>query len=161
MQGCNREHRHGQCRRNVSRAHDDVALSATSSLCDCVRISLDLEQKTLELLNRPTSVGVDVQVKLTSGSGVRNSTLLSDLVDRSDDFSVDLSKDLSGENVSKFCFSVQTVDCLKVLCQFQGVLEGLSALDLAVTVTFSIENAIWLKELPLSPSFSASSVLIP
>ena len=109
---------HGQCRRNVSRAHDDVALSATSSLCDCVSITLDLEQETLELLNGPTTIGVNVEVESTSGSNVLNSTLLSNLVDSSDNFAVDLSKNLCGENVCEFRFSVQTVDCLEVLCQF-------------------------------------------
>ena len=119
MQGCNRAHQvHGQCRRNVSRAHDDVALSSTSSLCDCVRISLDLEQETLELLNRPSAVGVDVEVEYASGSGVLYSTLLSNLIDGSDDFTVDLSQNLSGENVGEFRFSVQTMDCLEVLGEF-------------------------------------------
>ena len=118
---------HGQCRSNVCRAHDDVALSSTSSLCDCVCITLDLEQETLELLNRPATVGVDVEVEYTSSSGVRNSTLLSNLIDGSDDFAVDLSQNLSGENVGEFRFSVQTMDCLKVLSKFRGRCTQLSA----------------------------------
>ena len=110
---------HGQCRSNVCRTQDDVTLSATSSLCNAVCITLDLEQETLELLNTPTTVGINVEVEYTNGSGVLNSTLLSNLIDGSDDFSVDFrGEDFSGENVSKFCFSVQTVDCLEVLCEF-------------------------------------------
>ena len=61
---------HGQCGGNVCRAEDHVALSSTSSLCDCVSIALDLEDKTLELLNRPSSVGIGVEVESTSVSNV-------------------------------------------------------------------------------------------
>ena len=114
---------HGEGGSNVCGAEDDVALSSTSSLCDSVRISLDLEQKSFELLNRPATVGVNVKVEYTSGSGVSDSTLFSNLIDGSDDFTVDLSQNLSRENVGEFRFSVQTMDCLEVLCQFQGVLE--------------------------------------
>ena len=59
---------HTQCRSNVSRADQDVALPATSLLTDCVSISFDLEQETLELLNRPATVGVNVEVEDTSVS---------------------------------------------------------------------------------------------
>ena len=65
---------HGQSGSNVCRAEDHVALSSTSSLCNCVSISLDLEDQTLELLNRPTTVGVNVEVESTSVSNVCLST---------------------------------------------------------------------------------------
>ena len=88
-------------------------------MCDSVGIALDLEQETLELLNTPATVRVDVEVEDTTGSGVGNSTLLSNLIDGSDDFAVDLSQDLSREDVGEFRFSIQTVDCLEVLGEFQ------------------------------------------
>jgi hypothetical protein len=44
-------------------ADEDVALPTTSLVTDCVCIALDLEEKTFELLNRPTTVGVNVKVK--------------------------------------------------------------------------------------------------
>ena len=47
--------------------------------------------------------------------------MLSNTIDGSDDFAVDFRKDFSGENVSQFGFSIQTVDCLEVLGEFQGV----------------------------------------
>ena len=59
-----------KCRCNVSRAHDNVALPSTSLSCDCVSITLDLEHETLELLNRPTSIGVNVHVEDACGCGV-------------------------------------------------------------------------------------------
>ena len=93
------------------------------SLCDLVSIALDLEQQTFELLNRPATVGVNVQVELTSGGGVEGSALLSNLVDGSDDFAVDLSENLSREDVGEFRFSVQTVDCFQVLSKFKTVLS--------------------------------------
>jgi hypothetical protein len=61
---------HGQSGSNVCRAENHVALPSTSSLCDCVCIALDLEDQTLELLNRPTTVGVNVEVESTSVSNV-------------------------------------------------------------------------------------------
>ena len=57
---------HGQSRGDISRSHDDVALPSTSSLGDAVCISLDVEQETLELLNAPATVGVNIQVEETS-----------------------------------------------------------------------------------------------
>ena len=103
MQGCNRaQSAHGQSRRNVGTGHDDVTLSATSSLCDRVSVTLDLEQETLELLNRPATVGVNVKVELTSSSGVDGCASFSNLVDGTDDLAVDLSKNLSAEDVSEF-----------------------------------------------------------
>ena len=57
---------HGQSGSNISRSQDDVTLPSTSSLGDAVCISLDVEQETLELLNRPTTVGVNIQVEETS-----------------------------------------------------------------------------------------------
>ena len=84
----------------------------------------------------------------------------SNVIDGTDDFAVDFRKDFGGKNVSKFCFSIQTVDCLEVLGEFQGVF-CLQSLLLAVTVTFSIENAISLNAPAPSPRSSASSVRIP
>ena len=54
---------HGQCGSNVSRAHDHVTLASTSALGNRVGVSFDLEDKSLELLNRPATVGVNVEVK--------------------------------------------------------------------------------------------------
>ena len=113
---------HGQCGSNVCGTQNHVALSSTSSLCDCVRISLDLENKTFELLNRPTTVGVNVKVESTGSSNVCLSTGFSNLIDGSDNFSIDFRKDFSREDVGKFCLGIQTVDCLEVLCQFQRIL---------------------------------------
>ena len=97
---------HGQSRCHISRADEDVALPATSFMTDCVHVSFDLEEKTFELLNRPTTVGVNVEVKHTSGSSVVLSARTSDLVDSSNNFSVDLSENLSREDVSEFALSV-------------------------------------------------------
>ena len=66
MQGCSRVRCHGQSGSNVCGAEDDVALSSTSSLCNAVCITLDLEQETLELLSRLATVGVDVEVELAA-----------------------------------------------------------------------------------------------
>ena len=67
-----------------------------------------MEDQTLELLNRPASVGVGVEVEGTAVSNVLLSTRLSDVIDGTDDFAVDFRKDFGGKNVSKFCFSIQT-----------------------------------------------------
>ena len=75
-------------------------------MCDCVSITLDLEEKTLELLNRPTTVGVNVEVEDTLSSSVVLSTRLSNTIDRSDDFTVDLSKNFARQNVSKLLLSI-------------------------------------------------------
>ena len=56
---------HGQSGGNVCGAEDHVALSSTSSLGDSVRFALDLEKQTFELLNRPTTVAVNVEVEDT------------------------------------------------------------------------------------------------
>ena len=121
-QGCSRVHLlHGQSGGNVCGAEDHVALATTSALCNRVGVSFDLEDQTFELLNRPATVGVGVEVESTKSCYVGLCTRLSRLVDGTDDFTVDLGKDFSGENVGKFCFSIQTVDCLEVLCEFQGV----------------------------------------
>ena len=108
---------HTQSRSNVSRADQDVALPATSLLTDCVSIALNLEQETLELLNRPATVGVNIEVKDTSVSGIVLSTSNSVGVDGTNDFAVDFSEDLSAEDVAQLLLSVQTVDRLEVLCQ--------------------------------------------
>ena len=71
-------------------------------LGDGVSITFDLEQETLELLNRPTTIGVNVEVEYTSVSNVVLGALFSRLVDSTDDFSVDLSQDFSREDVSQF-----------------------------------------------------------
>ena len=57
---------HGQSGSNVCGAEDHVALASTSALCNRVSISFDLEDQTLELLNRPATVGVNVEVEGTS-----------------------------------------------------------------------------------------------
>ena len=114
---------HGESGSNVSGAKDDVALSSTSSLCDRVSISLDLEQiRPLNFSTDQRPLESMSRSKSTSSCNVRNSTLLSNLVDGSDDFAVDLSKNLGGENVCEFSFSIQTVDCSQVLSQLQAVL---------------------------------------
>ena len=89
-------------RRNIARQMMVLPFSATSSLCDCVCIALDLEEETLELLNTPTSVRVNVEVEGTAVSNVSSCTLFAGLVDGSDDFAVDLAKNLGGENVCEF-----------------------------------------------------------
>ena len=114
MQGVIENACHGEGEANVCRV-DSVALSTTSSLCDCVCIALDLEDKSLKLLNTPASVGVNVEVKLTSGSNVGLCARFCCLVDGTDNFTVDFSKNLGAKDVSEFCFSVETVDCLEVL----------------------------------------------
>ena len=149
---------HGESRSNVSGAKDRVALSSTSSLCNRVGVSFDLEQQSLELLNTPASVGVDVEIELTSGSGVLNSTLLSNLVDSTDNFAVDLEKNLSGENVGEFNRRLN-----RGLLSDPVPVPGnthLRARDLAVTVTFSMLNAISLKAFPVVPSPSASALAV-
>ena len=118
---------HGQGRSNVSRADDQVALSATSLLSDGVAVALDLEQQTLELLNAPATVGVNVEVESTGGSNVVLSARNSGLIDGANNFAVDFSKDLAGQDVSEFCFGVKTVDGAEVLSKFQTVLALQSA----------------------------------
>ena len=113
---------HAKCRSDISGADQDVALPATSLLTDCVSISFDLEQETFELLNRPSAVGVNIEVELTSGSGVVLSTSNSVGVDGTNNFAVDFSKDLSAEDVSKLLLSIQTMNRLQVLCEFDAVL---------------------------------------
>ena len=114
---------HTECRNNISRSDQDVALPATSLLTDCVCISFDLEQKTLELLNRPTTIGVNVEVEDTSVSGIVLSTSNSVCVDSSNNFSVDFCQDLSAENVGQLLLSIQTMNRLQVLCEFDAVLS--------------------------------------
>ena len=99
------------------------ALPATSLMTDSVSIALNLEQKTLELLNAPTTVGINVKVKLTSSSGVVLSTSDSVGVDGTNNLTVDLSKDLSGEDVAEFLLGIQTMDCLQVLSKLETALE--------------------------------------
>ena len=144
---------------NISRADQDVALPATSLLTDCVSISFDLEQKTFELLNRPTTVGVNVEVEDTSVSGVVLSTSNSVGVDGSNNFAVDFSKDLSAEDVSEFLLSIQTMNRLQVLCEFNAVF-CLQRTSLAVTVTFSIEKPISRNSLPEVASSRPSTVAV-
>ena len=151
---------HGECGSNVCRAEDHVALSSTSLLGDSVCFALDLEQETLELLNTPASVGVNVEVELAFGSNVCLSTRTCSLVDSSDDFTVDLCQNLSGENVGEFCFCIQTVNCLQVLCEVSSEYSAFSARDLAVTATFSIEKPIVPKATP-APRSSDEAVSIP
>ena len=139
--------------------HDHVTLSSTSSLCDAVCISLDLENKSLELLNRPATVGVNVEVKYAWGSNISLSTLFSNLIDGSDDFAVDLSKNLSRENICEFASAFRPWIAFRS-CASSKEYSAFSALDLAVTVTFSIENAISLKDTPAWRS-SESAVSIP
>ena len=97
---------HAKCRSNVSGADQDVTLAATSLLTDRVCISFDLEEKTLEFLNRPATVGVNVEVEDTSVSSVVLSTSNSVGVDGSNNFTVDLSEDLSREDVSELLLSI-------------------------------------------------------
>ena len=114
---------HRQSGGNVCGADDHVALSSTSELCDCVTISLDLEQKSFELLNGPTTIGINIQVESTSGVHVVLSTGKSRSVYGTNDLTVDLSKNLGRKDVSQFSFSIQTVDSTEILCQFQAVLS--------------------------------------
>ena len=93
---------HTESRNNISRTDQDVALPATSLMTDCVSISLNLEQKTFELLNRPATVGVNVEVEDTSVSGIVLSTSNSVGVDGTNNFAVDFCQDLSAENVGQF-----------------------------------------------------------
>ena len=92
---------HAEGRNNISRSDQDVALPATSLLTDCVSISFDLEQKTFELLNRPTTVGVNVEVEDTSVSGIVLSTSNSVCVDGSNNFSVDFARISVLQNVGQ------------------------------------------------------------
>ena len=108
---------HAESRDDISRSDQDVALPATSLMTDCVAISFNLEQKTFELLNRPATVGIDIEVELTSSSSVVLSASNSVGVDSSNNFAVDFSKDLSAEDVAQLLLSVQTMDRLEVLCQ--------------------------------------------
>ena len=109
---------HAKCRSNVSGADQDVTLATTSLMTDSVSIALNLEQETLELFNRPATVGIDIEVELTSSSSVVLSTSNSVGVDGTNNFTVDFSKDFSAEDVAQLLLSIQTVNCLKVLSQF-------------------------------------------
>ena len=104
---------HGQSRGNICRAEDHVALSATSSLGDSICFALDLEKQTFELLNRPATIGVNVEVEYAAASNVCLGACFSSLVDGTDNLTVDLSKNLGAKDISEFCFSVQTVDALR------------------------------------------------
>ena len=150
---------HTESRSNISRTDQDVTLATTSLLTDCVSISFDLEQETFELLNRPATVGIDIEVEDTSVSSVVLSTSNSVGVDGTNNFTVDFSKDFSAEDVAQFLLSVQTVDRLEVLCQLQAVL-CLQRTALAVTVTFSIEKPISRNSLPEVASSRPSTVAV-
>ena len=114
---------HGEGGSHVSRTDDQVALPSTSLLGDSVTVSFDLEQKTLELLNTPATVGVDVEVEHALVGDVVLSTGDSGLINSTEDFTVDFSQDLGAEDVSQFSFGVQTVDGSQVLEQAQGCTE--------------------------------------
>ena len=92
---------HGQSGSNVCGTQNHVALSS-ESVGWIAFVTLDLEQKSFELLNRPTTIGVNVQVEHTSSCGVGDNTLFSNLIDGSDDFPVDFSQDFSGQDVGQF-----------------------------------------------------------
>ena len=87
---------------NISRGDDGVALPSTSLLGDCVCIALDLEQQTLELLNTPPTVRVNVEVESTSSCNVVLNTRTVNFVDGTDDFAVDFAEDLTGKDVNQF-----------------------------------------------------------
>ena len=114
---------HGECRSNVSRTDDQVTLATTSLLGDGVTVTLNLEQKTLELLNAPATVRVNVEVENTGGGNVGLSALNSRTVNGANNLTVDLSQDLAGQDVSQLGFSVKTVDSTQVLSKLQAVLS--------------------------------------
>ena len=114
---------HGEGGSHISRADDHVTLASTSELGNSVTISLDLEQQTFELFNRPSTVGIEIQVEGTSCVYVVLSTGKGSSVNSSNDLSVDLRKDLRGEDVSQLSFSIETVDSTEILSQFHGVLS--------------------------------------
>src|SRR5690606_2386668 len=103
---------HLKCRSDVRGADQDVALTTTGCLRDSVSFTLQLEVQTLELFNRPTTVGVDVKVEHASGSSVSLSTRSSADVDGADDLAVDFCQDFGGQDVGQLSLSVQTVDSL-------------------------------------------------
>ena len=103
--------------------------------------------RPLELLNRPATVGVNVEVECTCGSGVDLCTRLSNLVDGSDNFAVDFTR-ISVERMFASSASAFRPWIALRSCASSNEYSAFSALDFAVTVTFSIENAISLKALP-------------
>ena len=150
MLECNPGYQPCKCGSNVCGTQNHVAFPSTSSLCDRVSVTLDLEnkrsplnfstdQRPLESMSRsntPMSSGVMTAPCSAAIDGLDNSRL--NLRPR---FSLSKRKD-----VSQFGFSIKTVDALgKVLCQFR-LYSAFSALDLAVTVNFHREMPfIWLK----------------
>ena len=85
---------HGQCRSNVSRTDEDVTLSTTSLVTNRVHIAFDLEEESFELLNRPATVGINVEVKYASSCCVVLSARASNEIDGTNHFAVDLSQNL-------------------------------------------------------------------
>ena len=81
-------------------------------MTDCVSVSLDLEKKSLEFLNRPSTIRVNVKVKDTTSCSIVLSTRTCVGVDGTNNFTVDLSKDFSAEDVCQLRLSIQTMNCL-------------------------------------------------
>ena len=104
-------------------------------------LNFSTDQRPLESTSRSNAPAVAV----LSVAPARN------LVDSSDNFAVDLSKNLSGENVCEFRSAFRPW-----IASGPVQLAYSQRLDFAVTVTFSIENAISWKWL-LAPSPSAPS----
>ena len=123
---------------NVCGTQNHVALSSMSplgvafasrSIWNRSPLNFSTDQRPLESTSRSN----------TPRCGVGDSTLFSNLIDGSDDFPVDFSQDFSGQDVGQFGLGVHAVDGFEVLAQFQ--LYSAFSLDLAVTVTFSIEKS--------------------
>ena len=110
---------HGQSTKRL-REHRIMLLPLSSTSPLGVKIPSSFGTKSFELLNRPTTIGVNVQVEHTNW--VLETAPVQQLIDGSDDFPVDLSQDFSGQDVGQFGLGVHAVDGAQVLKQFQSIL---------------------------------------
>ncbi len=107
----------------VRRAQHDVTLPPTSRLRDSIGVAFNLEEKSLETLNHPTSIRVGIEVEHTSGRGVVVRTRNGTEVDGTDNLTVNLRKNFRRQDVSKLRLSIETVNRLQVLRDFDRVLS--------------------------------------
>ena len=143
---------------DIRRADQDVTLTTTCCLSNLVSFAFNLEHQALELLNRPTTVSVDVEVEAASSCCALRSTLESCNVNCTNNFTVDFSKNFCCQNVGQFCLSVKTVNCLQVLCEFHRILSLQSTCTSSNGNLLDRECHFWERDRAITHTFTSSRI---